>query len=189
MFSSLPTVQPWIVRPSPRPSAALRLVCFPRAGGGISSFRRWPEEAHPSLEIALFQSPGREIRLREQPLGSMPTLAAAAADALTPLLDRPCAFFGHSLGAKVAFETARELRRRGLSQPTGLFVAASAGPAVPWSHSPLHALSDADLLRNISERYGGVPQEILADQELCALLVPGLRADDSGTFGFVVGGM
>lgn len=177
MSSVVPRISSWIIRPCERNWAPLRLFCFPRAGGGAAAFRGWPENCHPDIEVCLIQPPGRENRLREEPVTSMASLVSAVASEITELLDRPCAFYGHSLGAKVAFETARELRRRGLPQPIHIFAAASSGPAVSWSHPWLHSLDDADLLREVQRRYGGVPSEVLEDQELCALLTPALRAD------------
>lgn len=172
-----PTRSSWFVRPTNRPSARARLFCFPRAGGGASSFRNWPEACPPDMEAILIQPPGRESRLREEPLQSMQPLASAIADALLPHLNLPFAFFGHSLGARVAFETACELRRRGLPSPVHIYVAASAAPSVPWPHPLLHELPTDDLLREVQRRYGGVPQVVVADPDLRALLVPALRAD------------
>ena len=167
----------WFLRPTKRPWARTLLFCFPHAGGGASSFRNWPEACHPNIDAVLIQPPGREARLREEPLRSMQSITAAIADALPALLDRPFAFFGHSLGAKIAFETARELRRRNLPPPIHLYAAACAAPSVPWRHQVLHELSTDDLLREVQRRYGGVPQEVMADRDLSALLVPALRAD------------
>lgn len=177
MSSDIPPANPWISRPRKRPEASFRLFCFPRAGGGVASFRNWPEDCHPEIEVALIQPPGRENRLREAPLRTMESLVSSVCDAMTELLDRPYALFGHSLGAKVAFETSRELRQRGLPEPVCFFAAASAGPAVPWIHPLLHSLEDLALLQEIQRRYGGVPQGILADRELWPFLVPALRAD------------
>ena len=168
---------PWITRPCKRPQARFRLFCFARAGGGTASFRGWPQDIHPEVEVALIQCPGREARLREEPLRSMEALVPTIAGEMAKFLDLPYAVYGHSLGAKVAFETVRELRRRKLPAPVHLFAAASPGPGVAWAHSPLHHLEDFSLLREIDQRYGGVPQEVLADKELCALLIPALRAD------------
>ena len=177
MSCDISTANPWIVRPRKRPGASFRLFSFPRAGGGVASFRNWPEDCHPEIEVALIQSPGRETRLREKPLHTMEHLVSSICEEMAGLLDRPYALYGHSLGAKVAFETARELRRRGLPEPVYFFAAASAGPAVPWAHPLLHAHEDLALLQQIQLRYGGVPQGILADRELWPFLVPALRAD------------
>lgn len=173
------SLRPWIVCPRPRASASLRLFCFPRAGAGVSAFRGWAEDSHPQMEIAIIQSPGREARLAEPPVTSMAELVCSAAKAISAMQDRPFAFYGHSLGGKVAFETARELRRRGLALPLHLFVAACSGPAIPWVHAPLRELDDVALLREIQKRYGGVPEAIVEDPELRTLLTPALRADMS----------
>jgi surfactin synthase thioesterase subunit len=177
MSSIAAKVYPWITRPSKRPWARFRLFCFPRAGAGTASFRGWAEDIDPEIEAVLFQYPGRECRMREEPLHSMETLVSAIADSMVDLLDLPYAVYGHSLGAKVAFEAARELRRRTLPAPVHLFAAASSGPGVAWAHPPLHRMDDLIFLREIDRRYGGVPPEVLADKELCTLLIPALRAD------------
>jgi medium-chain acyl-[acyl-carrier-protein] hydrolase len=177
MSSIVTNACPWITRPCKRPQARFRLFCFPRAGGGTASFRGWPADIHPEVEVALIQCPGREARLREEPLRSMEALAPTIAGEMAKCLDLPYAVYGHSLGAKVAFETVRELRRRKLPAPVHLFAAASSGPGVAWVHPLLHHLEDFSLLREIDQRYGGVPPEVLADKELCALLIPALRAD------------
>jgi medium-chain acyl-[acyl-carrier-protein] hydrolase len=177
MLPIAPKVHSWITRPCKRPQASLRLFCFPRAGGGTASFRGWAEDIHPEIEVALIHLPGRESRLREESPRSMERLVPAIVEEMAEFLDRPYAVYGHSLGAKVAFETVRELRRRKLPAPVHLFAAASAGPGVPWIHPLLHGLDDFALLREIQRRYGGVPQEVLEDKELCALLIPALRAD------------
>lgn len=173
----MPELDPWIIRPSKRPWARIRLFCFPGAGGGPPSFRGWPEECDPLVEVALIQCPGRGNRIWEAPLTSMTDLAQRLAGAVGTLLDKRYAFYGHSLGAKVAFETARELRRRGAPEPVHFFAAASPGPGIPWDHPLLHRLGELDLLRKVQERYDGVPNEVIADAELRALVVPALRAD------------
>jgi surfactin synthase thioesterase subunit len=179
--SSLSAHQPlsslWIARPRRRPEARFRLFCFPRAGGGVASFRNWADTCHSEIEAVLIQPPGRENRLREQPLFSMESLVSAVADSIIELLDKPYVVYGHSLGAKIALETVRELRRRGSPEPVHFFAGASAGPSVPWPHPPLHHLSDRRLLEEVQQRYGGVPQEVFANPDLWPLLVPALRAD------------
>ena len=87
--------------------AGRRLFCFPHAGGGASQ----PLDLSGWAAVPV-RLPGRESRLAEAPFERMGPLVAALADNIEPYLDRPFAFFGHSMGAVVAFELARELRRR-----------------------------------------------------------------------------
>lgn len=155
----------------------MRLFCFPYAGGGASIYRNWTEELHSEFEVWWVQWPGRENRIRERPLTSVQELVSALVDGIAPWLDRPYAFYGHSVGAKVAFETIRALRRNRQSEPCHLFVGASRAPQLPWPYAPLHLLEEQEFIRQIQKRYGGVPREILEDAELRALLIPTLRAD------------
>src|SRR5947208_15726994 len=107
-----PTADPWLTRPRPNPSARLRLFCLPFAGGGASAYHTWPEGLPGDVEVCAVQPPGREGRFREPAFARLRPLVTALTDALRPHLDRPFAVFGHSLGALVAFEWVRELRRR-----------------------------------------------------------------------------
>ena len=108
-----------IICPKRRPHAGQRLFCFPHAGVGPSVFRGWADQLAAVAEVCLIQLPGREGRLRETPLTSISELMPALIEDMTPLLDRPFAFYGHSLGATIAFECARNLRRAlDLSMPS-----------------------------------------------------------------------
>lgn len=96
---------------------------------------------------------------------------------MLPSLRTPFAFYGHSLGAKVAFETTRALRRIGAEPPRHLLVGASDAPQLGWPHPLMHALPNNDFINEIQHRYGGMPPEVLEDAELMSLLIPTLRAD------------
>lgn len=102
--------------PAPIPSAsAIRLLCFPYAGGGTGTFRRWMQDLPEWIGVVPVLPPGREARTWEAPYTRVEPLVGALTAAITEdpalLHDQPYALFGHSLGALVAFETARALRR------------------------------------------------------------------------------
>ncbi len=152
------------------------LFCFPYAGGSGAVFRAWPK-ALPGVDVRPVQLPGRAGRFREAPHTRVRALAVAACDGLQEHLGEPFALFGHSFGALVAFELARELRRRGGPQPVHLFISARRGPRRPDPVPPLHGLSDDRFLAEVRSRYGGIPDAVLEEPELLALLLPTLRAD------------
>ena len=157
-------------------SDAVRLFCFPHAGGGASVFRRWTTELGRGIEVYTIILPGREGRWREPPITRMPELLEALIDALGPLLHPPYAFFGHSLGAFIAFELARQLHRENRPGPALLIVSAARAPQIPDPDPPLHK-QPADLLLEELKRLDGIPQELLNQPELISLMMPALRAD------------
>jgi medium-chain acyl-[acyl-carrier-protein] hydrolase len=166
----------WIVRPAQNPRARLRLFCFPYAGGGASVFHLWRNLLPPEVEVCAIQPPGREMRLAEPPITEWPVLIRQLEAAIQPWADLPFAFFGHSLGAFVAFELTRALRRGGEPGPVHLFVSGRAAPHLPIDRRPIHALPDAEFIEEV-RKLNGTPEEVLRSEELMALLTPLLRAD------------
>lgn len=96
--------------------------------------------------------------------------------AIQRLLDKPFVFFGHSMGALIAFELARSLRKNGLSQPGSLFISACGAPQIIDLQSHLHTLSDEELITSL-KKLNGIPQEVLQNQEMLDLFLPILRTD------------
>lgn len=154
----------------------MRLFCFPFAGGGASFYRAWIERLSPDVQVLPVQLPGREARMRETSHDRIEPLVASLAGVLGPHLDQPYAFFGHSMGALIAFELARELRRRHAPPPASLLVSGHRAPQLPRRTAARHALPEPALVAEL-RRLGGTPPEVLAHPELMALLLPLLRAD------------
>ena len=156
-----------------------RLFCVPHAGGGASAFRGWKEQLSPEIETTIVQLPGRESRFREEPYQRFEPLVSNLADAIVPCLgDEPrFAFFGNSLGGLIAFETAHEIRRRTGYEAVHLFVSATGAPHVPPPLPPMGHLGNRELIQEVSARYGGIPDQVLEDEEFLAALLPTLRAD------------
>jgi len=157
-------------------NGAVRLFCFPHAGGGASGFRRWTTELRPQIEVYPIVLPGREGRWLEPPITRMFELLEALTEALGRLLQPPYAFFGHSMGAFIAFELARQLRRENQPAPAMLIVSAARAPQIPDPDPPLHT-QPTDLLLEELKRFDGITQELLNQPELISLMMPALRAD------------
>lgn len=164
----------WFPYWKPQSGARLRLFCFPFAGGSASAFHRWADFG-PSVEVLAVQYPGRETRFTEPPERRLSTLVERLGTAVLPLLDRPFAFFGYSLGAVVSLHLAYWLRRAGAPAPQGVIMAASTPPKL-WRPRGTHTLSDEELIAEL-RRYGAAPPQVLANRELMELLLPMVRAD------------
>ena len=166
----------WIACSTPNSRARLRLFCFPYAGAGPSIFRTWSDDLPADVEVCPVQFPGRGTRLMETPFTRLSQLVQALAQALGPLLDRPFAFFGHSLGALVGFELARQLRRQAGVHPVRLFISADRAPQIPRRERPIHALPEGAFLAELN-RLNGIPGKVLAEADLMQIMLPVLRAD------------
>ncbi len=155
-------------------SVRLRLFCLPHAGGNALLYRPWRRLFPAGIDLCPIELPGRGARLREPPFTRMDALTDALAEALEPLLSVPFAFFGHSMGAAIAYEAARRLRRP--AGPVHLFISGRAAPDPAFEPRALHRLPDAELLAALA-RLGGTPAEVLEREDLMAALLPGIRAD------------
>jgi surfactin synthase thioesterase subunit len=167
----------WFVsRGEPHPQAP-RIFCFPHAGGGTRVFTAWQPALGPDAEILAVCRPGREHRSDEPAPtigafidGAAAAIRAACADA------RPFLLLGHSLGALVAFEVARRL-----ADMPGLRHLVASGCSAPSLLPSRRVLAIAELEgKEFAEAiafFGGLPPEVVADEDVRNLLLPGLIAD------------
>jgi len=175
MDSRTTAPQPWFqVRRDSR--ARFRLFCFPYAGGSSSIYRPWTRHIHPDIEVVPALLPGRELRLRETAYTRLEPLVEALTREIFPLLDRPFALFGHSMGGIISFELARRLRLERGIEPKHLFISARRAPQLPQQDPEIHNLPDAEFLAEI-QQLNGSPKEVLEHAELMKLLLPMLRGD------------
>ena len=166
----------WLIGRQPNPKAQLRLFCFPYAGA--SAYREWEPAFPSSVQLCRIQLPGREERLRDRPFTNFSEVTRALVRDLADWLDTPFMVFGHSMGALLAFEFARELRRVGGPRPEHLFLSGRQAPHLKSRIPQLHDLPEAEFKRQLG-LLNGTPKKVLEDPELMGLLMPMLRADFS----------
>jgi surfactin synthase thioesterase subunit len=166
---------PWF-HTGPLPGTRLRIICLPYAGGGASIFRSWIEKAAPGMQVCGVELPGRDGRYKESLPGDVESIVQQLAPAVEPFLDCPYVLFGHSLGAFLAFELARELRRRGQPPPMRFFASACRAPHLPSRSEKIHQLADKQFLERLV-RISGMAHFLEQSGEMLKLLLPILRAD------------
>lgn len=166
---------PWFIHP-PQPAGAVRLYCFAHAGGNALGFIPWRAKLAPSIELYAVQLPGRGLRAAEPACGDYHALVAMLAAEIAGHADLPCAFFGHSMGALLAFDVARACSAAGTPGPRHLLVSGCAPPRVHLPIPGLHRLGD-DALIEALDRYNGTPPQVLKLRELVVRSLPAVRAD------------
>lgn len=159
-----------------RPAATSRLICLPHAGASAAVYDRWGQTLPASMEVMAVQLPARGHLLLEKPYEELEPLVESLAREIATLADKPFALLGHSMGALIGFEVARELRRAHAIEPLALFASACLAPHLPRRVPSIHRLPLASFWDAIAE-LGGTPEEILGNAEVRQLVEPGLRAD------------
>jgi surfactin synthase thioesterase subunit len=168
----------WVARRVTTGAPHLRVFCFPYAGGSVQPFGPLAEAVPDGVDVSCLQVPwGMRGPGAGVEFDSIGAVARAASRALAPLLDRPFALVGYSMGALVAYELARILADAGRSGPSHLVVLSQRAPHIPSGLPPLTRLPHAEFVRRVNARYGGIPAAVLQEPDLIERLVPSLRAE------------
>ncbi|WP_422925598.1 thioesterase II family protein [Singulisphaera sp. PoT] len=166
----------WWVRWRPNSDARLRLFGFPYAGGGAMIYRSWCAALSPEIDVFSLQLPGRESKSGQPPFQRIGDLIEALAASMSVEIDRPYAFFGQSMGALIAFELLRRLRRDGLPAPEFFVASARVAPQLPLRRQSFHHLPEPEF-RDELRRMDGIPAALFDYPELLEVVSPTLRAD------------
>ena len=150
-----------------------KMICFPYAGGCASFYGKWKNKIG-STEICPVQLPGREESFRDEKIYDMDTASDQIVDTIKDYVDRDTVFFGHSMGAKIAYEVIRKLEKQG-KRIKCLIASGSSAPDIP-PRKFVHNLPDKSLLDEI-KRLSGTPDELLGQSDLLKCLLPMIRAD------------
>lgn len=164
----------------PSESSAPPMFCFHHAGGGSSLYQNWERSLNPVASVWPILLPGRERRRREERFVSLDELVADLDRNLGPYLAMPHTFFGHSMGALVAYRLACHRVARGAPPPRALFVSGYPAPHLPSPFPPVDHLGD-DQLAGVIEGIGGLEADLPAQwqAELVAVARDDLRLCES----------
>lgn len=164
----------WIRRYHPTPEGTVRLVCFPHAGGSASFYFPVSAKLSPAIDVYAVQYPGRQDRRAEASIENIPDLADAIFSAVRPLADRPLAFFGHSMGAILAYEVALRLEE----DATPLVRFFASGRRAPSRYRPetVHQQGDQGIIAELRQ-LSGTHTDMLGDPEMLEMILPAIRSD------------
>ncbi|GAB3833043.1 thioesterase II family protein [Dactylosporangium cerinum] len=166
----------WLRNLFPTAKNDARLMCFPHAGGAASYYLPMAKALASVADVTAIQYPGRQDRRSESPIGDIGTLADRIVEVLDPIPgERPVAFFGHSMGAVVAFEVARRLEDLRANTPVVLFASGRRAPSIQRQEA-VGKYSDDGLIAEI-RALDGTNSSMLHDDELVRMILPAVRAD------------
>jgi medium-chain acyl-[acyl-carrier-protein] hydrolase len=157
-------------------ASAVRVFCFPGAGGSAGLFLGWQRQCPSGAQIWPVELPGRGKRMREPLSRDLMATAQAAAEGLLAHLGSSFALFGHSMGALISLEVARILEKEALRAPRCVVLAAAPAPPFAALRRRIHDLPDEELIAEL-RAINGTPVELLEDEEAMDVLMPIIRAD------------
>lgn len=167
----------WFETAPGRSDAPLRLYLFPHAGSGGTIYRNWDKLLPSDIAQHVVCLPGRERRFAETAYTEIEPLVEALYEAvLDDLDDRPYAFFGHCLGAQLAYRVAVCMRRDGERGPLLIGASGWAPEGFQQATYEQSQMPEPDLIEWM-KTLGSFPEEVYGDPEVMARIIPALRAD------------
>lgn len=165
-----------LVTPNPKPNAKVKLICFPYAGGGISTYNTWAKHLPENVELTIVQLPGRGERMFETPYSNMSDVMNELLNVMPNHLNTPYIVFGHSLGSRIAFELLVKLQEMKLPLPLHFIASGSRGPHSHLNKKNMYNLPEQAFITEL-KNLNGTPKAVLENKELMDLFLPVLRAD------------
>lgn len=145
------------------------------AGGNSYSFQFLKSFINKDIEFQAIELPGRGKRMGEQ---LIKTEREAVDDLLIQIRAKrnnlPFIIYGHSMGALLGFHLTAELEKCS-DAPSFLIVSGNAGPRTGIKKD--RYLMDDFCLKEELRRMGGVPEEVLNNEDLFNFFLPVMKAD------------
>ncbi len=164
----------WLMRFHPNPQSSVRLVCFPHAGGSASYYHPISVRFGAEADVISVQYPGRQDRRHEPCIADVATMADRLAEEISYDPEKPTVYFGHSMGAILAFETALRLQRAGRPGPRSLIASGRRAPSTQRRET-VHRRDDEGVIAEL-HRLGGTDVARL-DDDVLKMAMPSIRAD------------
>lgn len=139
-------------------------------------YLRWRRLLPSWVTVEPLELPGRGSRLDEPAQESYAALTALLCDEIASALPERYAFFGHSMGALLAYGITQGLHARQLPLPEALLVSGCAAPGSQDSARYHRIQGEAALIADLSKQ-GGTPQAVFNSPELLAMTLDLLRTD------------
>lgn len=154
----------------------MQIFCFSYAGGSSYAFRPLVQVLAPEFEAVALEYPGRGSRIQAPLCDDIQALVDDMTALIRPQIQGRFAFFGHSMGAVIAYLVARKLAASDGPKPAHLFLSGRRGLVNKKGTVELHALSREDFWKTVAD-FGGAPAEVLADEGIKEFFEPILRTD------------
>ena len=159
-----------------RKTSMLQLFCFPYAGGNVDFYKKWKNVSTHGFDIELIEYPGRGRKIREPFAKDFSRMVDILCEEVEEKINGEFSFFGHSLGAIVAYEVAKKLKREKGMVPVCVFLSGCPAPHCITDKYSMNDLSDDEFISKVVS-LGGIPKELCDQPDLLKSFLPTLRHD------------
>jgi surfactin synthase thioesterase subunit len=156
----------------------INIICLPFAGGNKYSYRAYSGAYNSSLNFVTLEYPGRGARIKEALIVNIEDLVDDLYSQCFALVSEGnYALYGHSMGGLISYLLTKKILANKMSAPKHLFITGTVGPSAPVRLEKRRSLlGKKEFLQEIKD-FGGMPDEILKNEELLDFFEPILRAD------------
>ncbi|WP_205514655.1 thioesterase II family protein [Longitalea arenae] len=156
----------------------VKLFCFPYAGGSAVLYNSWKNLLDPAILLRPIELAGRGSRIAEPFYANIPEMITDVYNQIRPEIQNgPYAFFGHSMGAMIAYKLAHLLRRLGSPEPACVMFSGRSAPHIMRDERKNYALMEDEVFQKEVLELGGTPAELFMYPELVNYYMPLLRND------------
>jgi len=168
----------WFTPALPPAQARMRLFLMPHAGSGAAAYRGWNRLLPADIGVQALTLPGRQSRRAEPLPQDWETLLDDLHQALLATLDdeRPYAFFGHCIGAMLAYRVTVRIEAEG-DRPPSLLGMSGWTPDGFFQAPPGHEKLSMDEFGGLFKDLGAFPEELWTDPDMLDLVLPPVIAD------------
>ena len=153
----------------------VQLFCFPYAGGNASIYYPWKTKIHNNIGLFAVQLPGRANLYTEDLIVDLNILLDILYKEIKPYLDKPFAFFGHSMGGYIAYALTAYIEKVSKQKPNFIIISATRPPNFYYDMKD-YLLSNEELKEKLKDN-DATPNELLNSKELMDIILPIYRAD------------
>lgn len=154
----------------------VKVIALPFAGANKYSYRPFQNEKRDNLDWDIYELPGRGARIAEDFLTDVESIVDDIFNQFQSVIkNSEYIIYGHSLGTILGFELVKKIMEYNLPLPLFLFFTGRGSPSV-YEREKLSNLEESKFWEKVNE-IGGLPSEVIENNELREFLSPILRSD------------
>jgi medium-chain acyl-[acyl-carrier-protein] hydrolase len=156
----------------------VKLFCFPYAGGNSAIYHNWKEYLDPAIELRPVELAGRGRRINDPFYRNLPEVIEDIFLSIKEEISHSTyAFFGHSMGALIAYELVHKIKQNRLPYPVHVFFSGRGAPHVRREgEKKYHLMGKEEFIEEL-DKLGGTPRGFFKNPDIQELFLPLLKND------------